>query len=393
MLYSFVRMKIRMIFFALLSFSFSFTNLSPVFAGESEALSDSLSFCHAYTNRSGKLEAGHTAGFPFLGYTPETKLVGGLAGIYYFRDSSQAGYSRPSSFTGGFSYTQRKQFSLIANFDVYLNTGQKRFFGQLGYEKFPFFFYGTGRNSLEASKEEYTPETYSFNLSFLNTIQKLPVGQGWNVGASYQFRHDNMLKFEPNGLLKTLSVKGIQGGTVSGIGLTLNRDARNNAFSTDCGSFYEMTATFHTKILGSDYTFNRYTFDARHYYAIRRGHVIAFQTYLSFIAGTPPFYLLSLLGGDQLLRGYFLGRFRDNHLAVFQGEYRFALWKNLGLAIFGGVGEVSHRVKQFRIDSMQYAGGVGIRYFLKPKERLAIRADLGFGENSTQLYLTFLEAF
>ncbi|ACF14572.1 Outer membrane protein/protective antigen OMA87-like protein [Chloroherpeton thalassium ATCC 35110] len=376
-----------------LIFSFSFIQAAFAVAESPKFQQDSLSICQIYMNREAKLESSSNAGFPFIAYTPETKLLGGIAGMYYFRDKTDSTFFRPSSFTGGISYSQRKQLSLITNFDVYFNHGKYRLFGRLSYEKYPFFFYGIGRNSLESDKEKYSPETYELHLNFLNMFQKLPVGQGWNFGLTYHFRLDHLLKLERNGQLNNLSVKGINGGIVSGFGFTLNRDARNNVFSTACGSFYELTATFHTKFIGSDYTFNRYTFDARRYYAFAKDHIIAFQTYFSFIAGNPPFYLLSLLGGDQLLRGYFLGRFRDNHLAVCQAEYRFPLWWHFGLAVFGGVGEVSHRVKTFQLSEVQYGGGVGLRYFLKPDERLAIRADLGFGENSTQLYLTLLEAF
>src|SRR5437763_652820 len=61
-------------------------------------------------------------GAPYVKYGPETGWMGGLVGLYYFDLPSATGStaSRPSSISGGLSYSEKKQFSLGIHPDLYL---------------------------------------------------------------------------------------------------------------------------------------------------------------------------------------------------------------------------------------------------------------------------------
>ncbi|NTV46008.1 MAG: BamA/TamA family outer membrane protein [Chlorobiales bacterium] len=333
------------------------------------------------------------AGFPYISYTPETKLSVGLAGIYFFRNSDDVNFARPSSISPGIEYTQRKQLTIVTNYDLYFSNGSYRLFGRGSYEKYPFDFYGIGNSTSESLKEQYTPNSFTLNTSFLFNLMRDMVGQGLNVGATYQFRHDKIAKTKANSLLSSGLVRGYNGGVVSGLGLMANWDTRNNVFSASEGGYYEFSMIFFGKLFGSDYFFNRYVFDGRKYFSVTKEHVLAVQTYLSFIAGNPPFYMLSMLGGDLKMRGHILGRFRDNHMMVVQTEYRLPLWWRFGLVGFVGFGDVSHKIRGFRLDSIKHSYGLGLRFFIKPEEKIALRFDYGIADNSSQFYITFLEAF
>lgn len=333
------------------------------------------------------------AGLPYISYAPETKLSFGIAGIYFFRSDDAVTFVRPSSISLGANYTQRSQLTFITNYDLYFSDGNYRLFGRASYEKYPFDFYGIGNNTSRKTKEGYTPIAQTLNTSFLFNLLRNPVGQGLNAGFTYQFRHDNIIKRKQGGMLSSGQVMGFDGGFASGLGVTANWDTRNNIFSASHGGYYELSMVFFSKIFGSDYVFNRYVLDSRRYIPVTKEHVLALQTYFSFIAGNPPFYMLSMLGGDMSMRGYFLGQFRDNHMMVLQAEYRLPVWWRFGLVGFVGIGDVAHRVSDFRLDNLKVSYGPGLRFFVKPEEKIALRIDYGISKESSQFYISFLEAF
>jgi len=98
------------------------------------------------------------------------------------------------------------------------------------------------------------------------------------------------------------------------------------------------------------------------------------------------------VGGQNVLRGYYEGRYRDNLMAVVQAEYRFPVWKRLGATVFGGVGNVSSRFDNFAVGDLKYAGGAGLRFRVSP-EGVNLRLDYAVTPNSSGTYITIQEAF
>jgi hypothetical protein len=96
------------------------------------------------------------------------------------------------------------------------------------------------------------------------------------------------------------------------------------------------------------------------------------------------------------MRGYYLGRFRDNNVIVAQSEYRilpFRFSKRLGAAVFASAGAVAPSVGQFYFRNVQVAGGLGLRYLLFPKKDIYLRFDVGFTREGMNLYIANGEAF
>jgi outer membrane translocation and assembly module TamA len=78
---------------------------------------------------------------------------------------------------------------------------------------------------------------------------------------------------------------------------------------------------------------------------------------------------------------------------AFQSEYRLPLWWRFGMVGFVGIGNVHPSLDDMSFSKSKYSAGFGIRYFLVPKEGINIRLDIAFGEESSSVYLYFLEAF
>ena len=112
-----------------------------------------------------------------------------------------------------------------------------------------------------------------------------------------------------------------------------------------------------------------------------------------FAVGQVPFRMLPELGGARFLRGYYRGRFRDNNSIVIQNEFRMPVYKRIGLAVFSGVGEVAHKLNDFKSNRIHYNYGIGARIKINKKENTNLRIDYGFTRDSRGLYIVYAEAF
>ncbi len=93
------------------------------------------------------------------------------------------------------------------------------------------------------------------------------------------------------------------------------------------------------------------------------------------------------------MRGYFEGRFRDKDLLAVQLEYRFPIFWRIGGAVFAGAGTVAPDVARFSVGQVKPGLGLGLRFMYDLVERMNVRVDVGFGKNSSGIYMTANEAF
>jgi len=240
---------------------------------------------------------------PILFYTPETKLAGGAAINYYFRESGSASTSRPSTIMPSITYTQQNQIMAELVADLYWQNEMYHILGYLGYKKFPDKFYGIGKSTPKSNEESYTPRSAKINLSILKRI-----GANWSAGVQYEFEHNKLIQVEESGLLAQGDIVGSEAGMTSGAGFLLNRDSRDNIFYPTSGNYCQFLVTLFNSALGSDYDFKRYNLDFRQYLSLSYSQVVAVQSYLNMQTGEPPFQKLAMLagriGGYNLMRGY-----------------------------------------------------------------------------------------
>ena len=125
--------------------------------------------------------------------------------------------------------------------------------------------------------------------------------------------------------------------------------------------------------------------------ATYKEQVLAVQAWYSFITGHPPFQQLSMIGGSDLMRGYFEGSYRDRQAMVYQAEYRMPVYRKLGLVFFGSAGQVADKISSYSLRGFRYGGGIGFRYKLTD-DGLNLRLDIAFGDQ-TAFYLGLDEVF
>ena len=94
------------------------------------------------------------------------------------------------------------------------------------------------------------------------------------------------------------------------------------------------------------------------------------------------------------MRGYFQGRYRDRHYIATQAEYRRPLWRRFGIVAFVGAGDVFGSTDgDLSMKNLKYSYGLGFRFLFNRRDEVNLRADIGFGEDTSGLYFGLEEAF
>jgi outer membrane protein assembly factor BamA len=327
-------------------------------------------------------------GYPVAFYSPETKLGFGLAGSYSFRFKNQADTTFPSQITFGAAYTTNGQILLYAPFRLYGLKHKLITYGELGYYRYTYNFYGIGNSNPIDYSESYL--TYFTRLRLNILYEVLPQVY---FGPRIWFEQQDIRSFETGKLLDTASVKGSRGSRTPGFGFTMNLDFRDNLFYPRKGLFSEIAIQTFQQSLGSNFVWTRFLADVSKYIPISKRSVLVFNGIIDFSTGNPPFTLMASLGGTKRMRGYYEGRFRDKNSVLLQSEFRSPLIGRFGFTVFGSLGSVANSINSFSTKYIRSTIGTGLRFRIDRKEKLNLRLDIAAGKGSQALYFTVGEAF
>lgn len=175
------------------------------------------------------------------------------------------------------------------------------------------------------------------------------------------------------------------------IGVALEFDTRDNVFNAYSGVYARLDQMFAPRFLGNDYAFSSTEFTISYYHQVWKSGVIAGRFHTRLTYGNTPWGLMSKLGGSYTMRGYWEGRYNDKCAADVTVELRQHLFSRFGAVVWGGVGEVFARPKDFFNTHLLWNAGVGIRWEFK--HRVNVRVDYGFGQNENGLIFSINEAF
>lgn len=316
-------------------------------------------------------------------YTPETRFGIGAAAVYNFYINKADTISPPSQLQGGFAFTQERQFLAYVPFQLFWNERKWFSFGEVGYYRYNYFFYGVG-NSPENREERYGVNFPRIRLNLFRQVYKR-----WYVGARLWVEEWQFTEFEEGAALASGTVAGNEGGRTYDPGVMVLHDGRDNVLYPTKGWFLEAVTQHATGAFG----WSRYRADLRHYLPLHDQLTWANQAFVDITTGSTPFYMMAMLGGTKRMRGYYEGRFRDKTGVLYQTELRARIWRRWGATAFWSAGVVDETAAQWSLAHFRNAGGLGIRFELDPEKDLNIRFDVATGPGSTQFYLTFGEAF
>jgi outer membrane protein assembly factor BamA len=285
-------------------------------------------------------------------------------------------------------YTWRNQLITELIPELYWDGDRSHLWSRLDYRRYPNKVWAIGPDAPDSSKESYLENRWRWQARIAHAIR----GRLFLVGH-FELLNMKIADVEPGGMLAAHSLPGSTGGFHLALGPGLLWDTRDHVLTPHDGEFYDVALMTSQRAWGSDFTFTTMVFDLRRYVPVTGEHVLAANLYVALQDGEAPFYQIPQLGGAELLRGYFEGRFRDATLATLQGEYRFPIyWRFSGVA-FAGVGGVSRTLRTFNSNAPKWAVGVGLRFLLNADERLNVRADVGLGRDTAGFYVNVGEVF
>ncbi|SFQ53803.1 Surface antigen [Hymenobacter arizonensis] len=337
--------------------------------------------------------------FPIVFSQPETGLGYGLAVLPVFRLGTDSTTRKSNARLIGWR-TQNKQsliqltHSVFTPGERFLLSGEASF-----YNRFPINYYGFGPTTTLADKSVIEYQVFVFQQRALKRL-----APAFFAGLQYRLTdlrnvrvNEGIGNVPLNSRLFDRPAREYEQNTfIAGLGPALLYDGRDNVLSTFRGSYLDMSALFNGKGLGSDYRFTRYVLDARHFRSLTTDNstILALQLVGQLQAGDVPFRELANLGGANLLRGYYEGRFRDRQLLAAQAEIRRALFGRFNGVLFGGVGQVGNTLGDFDRGGLKLAGGAGLRFQFNRRDRLNVRLDYGVGRGSSSgVYFGIGESF
>jgi hypothetical protein len=320
---------------------------------------------------------------PVIGYSPETKTYLGAVSLFTIRNLKDSS-TRVSNARAEFNYTWNKQLVFETGWN-YFTKAEKWFSrGIVHYSKYPDLYYGIGHKTTNSDELRFQSNRLIIEFDMLRNSKK---NQFFGFGLS----HKHFYKFEYLGEL--VSFPELKTGYSYGLKVLFLDDSRDDILTSTNGKYFEVSNTVN---FGS-HSYIKTILDYRNYYRIANSnnHILSTRIFFHNLIGNPPFFDYALIGGDQNVRGYYKGRFRDKNVTSLQVEYRNMLFWRIGMATFGGISVVSdQRFRKTNRENLKPNAGIGLRFRVDKTQNTNLRIDYAVGINKQSgFYISFGESF
>ncbi len=332
---------------------------------------------------------------PVLSTAPETGIeVGGGALYSFYTDTLQPG-TRVSNYYAYATITTKGQNRLQISTNRWSPQNKYHYSAALNFVNFPNNFYGIGNNTRKADADLLDEKRFRFDVTAEQQVKRnLYIGL---LAGAYYYRYSNKT---PGGIYDTgTNIEDKDGGPIIFLGPTFTYDSRDNVTYTTKGiRLAAQLRAIKGVVSNNGYNGGLFQLDVSQFIKLSNRFILGLNGQSkNLLGGTSPFYLLPQMGNDELMRGYYAGRFRDRNLLTAQGELRYRLSNRFGLVGFGGGGQVFS--DSFVLSNFKPNLGGGIRYFFDIEKGLALRIDYGIGQRPvgeqrlSGLYVALGQAF
>lgn len=341
-------------------------------------------------NDTTSIEQPKFIAYPTIAFAPETSWEFGISAVYVYY-ANQDTTNRLSEITAFSFVTLESQFGLWMDHALYSDKSLWFLLGRIRLQQFPLLYFGIGPDTDGEELAQIDASSISIRERILRKIKG-----SLYLGFETDFHRLSNVSLEQFTTEPFEQPPGIRKLTNLGLGLGLVYDDRHNVLNVREGFFGEMGFLRYDERWGSDFEFTSYFFDARYYLPTTKTQVLASQLFFSEVDGVAPFSQLSLMGGESLMRGYYLGRYRDQTLLAAQTEYRFLPFpfsKRWGASAFVGAGTVSDGARELDLSKFKVAGGAGVRFLIFKSKDIFTRFDVAVTEDGLGYYFFIGEAF
>jgi len=331
---------------------------------------------------------------PMISYSTETDWLFGLTKINAFRIGAKDQHDttiQPSHITALGYYTLNKQYKIAVTANLMFGQNKYESFTQFLYINFPSLYFGVGNdNDIDKRCVVLTRNLAIEQMAGYN------FAKNWYVGIKYNYNNYfkvDTVNFEGIPCDENVPDLTVNEGTQSGIGIRIDRETRDNRFNAKKGSFMFFEYQNFGKWIGSRFNYHSIIAEYRKYVTPLKWLTIAGQVYSEFKLGDVPIQSLAFMGGDNRMRGIYIGRFRDKSMIEGQVEARFPIYWIFGGTVFTGLGETAPDISGYSLQGIKWTYGFGLRLSVNKATRSNIRFDIGFFEHKPLFFFTFAEAF
>ncbi|MFI5159993.1 MAG: polymerase [Sphingobacteriales bacterium] len=315
---------------------------------------------------------------PILTSAPETGFEIGGAGLYsFYSDTVRAHGTKVSDIYPYVSVTTKGQSHFSVSTSYWTPKNLANYTGAISYINYPFNFYGIGNGTRKADAENAVEKRFKLNLGSSWLVAKNFYAGLVTGGFNYKYTNINL---ENDHFYNEPPVENASGSAGIYIGPNLLFDSRdNNTYSTRGVIINAYFNAMQGIGSNSGYAGGLLNIEYSQFFSLNKKLVLGLDIQeQSLVGGLSPFYLLPELGSDEMMRGYYNGRYRDRNFIAWQTELRYRISDRIGFVGFVGTGEVAHQ--KFSISTLKPNYGGGVRYFFDTEKGLSIRADYGVGE-------------
>lgn len=313
---------------------------------------------------------------PSFNYAQETSVALGASALYSYYAGKEKLITRQSNLYTGGSYTFNRQFNYYIYTTVWSSSNIYHYVLDVNFNKFPFNYYGLGNNTKAVDQDKINNLEAKVNIDVERKF-----GQLFYAGVTSSYQQDFFKDLGDAGIYAAdTSLTAKTGGKTLFTGLSAIFDTRDYPTYSTKGHYVRVNMTYAPQYGPQFYHLFRYQIQSRSFFSLGSPkHCIAVNTLFNSIqGGSIPFYLTPTFGGNNIMRGYYTGRFRDQNMAAAQVEYRWWPMKRFAFVPFIGTGEVFAN-RNFTFTELKPNYGMGVRYFFDTHSRLTLRIDYGFG--------------
>lgn len=341
-------------------------------------------------------DSTRTAGFialPVIAYAPETGLEYGLVGNYVFLSDKSDSLTRSSELGLITTLTTNKQSNIKLSLNYWSPQNKYHYIALANYKNFPFHFYGIGDQTRAEDESLVDQKLIKLNLE----VEKL-LAKNYYAGLNAKFESYRYENKNNDGLLLKDYYSG-QGGQFLAFGLSQLYDSRNSNTYTTKGLYGRLKYSYAPKLWeGEHFKGSLLHVDLRSFFPLSSKFTLGLNSiFESAFSKEVPFYVMPQLGNDEMMRGYYQGRFRDKNLMTLQSELRYRIHPRIGLAVFAATGTVFR--SNLNLNKLKFSAGSGIHYFFNIEHDSSIRLDYAIGgklpgeKRQSGFYISLGQAF
>jgi hypothetical protein len=364
-------------------------------AGEMDLLYDLILRTKGKADKEGGVEI---AGFPIIGYQPVTSLLIGVGGNLVWRWGPRDTTSL-SDLVAGVTFTLNKQILVSIKSVIFSPDNKANMIGDWRFNVNNQQTWGLGplRNTDDADRIDFYQARF-YQSAYYRATGHWFFGGGVSVDYFWNIVDHNAQDGKPSDMQNYYGGRNVTEMLAVGLTAGIMYDSRDNPINPKKGLFAQAALKLFPAAFGGDSTWESFWGEFRAYPRLGGENILAIWTWAWFSFGGVPYLDIPAIGWDMFGRsgrGFVAGRIRSKDLLYAEVEYRIKLMKNdlVGMVLFvNGTAASVPGTDEF--NSVNPAGGTGLRVKLNKKSETNLTLDFAFGERySYGLYLNVQETF